>query len=153
MSKPGSSEGGCDRAVSGVAAGGHQNSSDAPNVVPGVEGPPPISQVNLKPGAEVHGAGGNDYSDIAEVSGCVAGWNVQGTAKCDREMLKVSADPDTLGIDTQCGANGTGKLISEGDFLVYPVADRLHPPPPRERSQNNSLAVFEKDPPRNTGCS
>ena len=43
LGEGGLAEGGGDGAVGGVTAGGHQHSSDAWGVVPGVEGPPSVA--------------------------------------------------------------------------------------------------------------
>jgi hypothetical protein len=45
-------------------------------------------------------------------------------------MLKVPADPDSLGIHSQRCAKWAGKLISESHFAVHPIAHCLNALPP-----------------------
>src|SRR4029077_21068093 len=56
------------RHIGGGAAPGPQYPSTAGDVVAGVEGVPRATQVNLEPGAEIHGRGRRWYADITEVS-------------------------------------------------------------------------------------
>jgi len=62
--------------VGGVAAGGDEDSADAGVVVAGVEGPPAVFGINLEPGAEVHGIGAGEDTDVSEVAGGITGGNV-----------------------------------------------------------------------------
>ena len=38
-------------------------------------------------------------------------------------MLEVAADSDAFRIDAECGANGIGEFVTEGNFVVHPGAD------------------------------
>src|SRR5580700_1810163 len=118
------------RTVGRIPAGGHQHAPDAPNIVSGVERPPTISQINFKPGAEVHRARGHDHPNIAQVSGCVTRRNVEGSAEGDGQVLKVAANSDSLGIDPQSGADWAGKLVAKSDLAVHPSTDGLNTLPP-----------------------
>jgi hypothetical protein len=117
-------EGGGDGAVGGVSAGGHQDASDARGVVPRIEGPPAVAEINFEPGAEIHGAIRGRDADIAEVAGGVARGNVEGTAEGNGEMLKIAADANALGVNAQRRAGGTREFIAEGDVAVDPIANR-----------------------------
>ena len=55
---------------------------------------------------------------------------IEGSAERDSKVLKVSADPDPLGINTQRAANWAGKLVSESDLAVHPTAYGLNALPP-----------------------
>src|ERR1700722_167931 len=98
-------------------------------VVPGIHGPPAVSQVDLKPGAEVHGRIGWRDPDIAQISGNVARGYVHGPAKGNGQVLKVPADADPLGKDIQRGLGGAGVLIAESDLGIDPAANRVDPAP------------------------
>src|SRR5580658_5113504 len=128
--QPRFSKGRRHRTVGRISAGGHQHASDAPNIVSGVERPTTISQINFKPGAEVHRARGHDHPYITQVSGCVTRRNVERSAEGNGQVLKVAANSDSLGIDPQSGADWTGKLVSKSDLAMHPITDRLNPLPP-----------------------
>src|ERR1700684_4247453 len=94
--------------------------------MPGIERPPTAAEEDFKPRAEVHRAWGHDHSDVAQISGGITSRNVQGSAERNREMLKVAADSDTLGINSQRGANRIGKLVAKRDLAVHPIAYGFH---------------------------
>ena len=50
-------------------------------------------------------------------------------AECDGEMLKITADTDTLGKDFQGRSGRSSVLISELDVVVDPIHNRLHSSP------------------------
>ena len=79
-------ERGCERHVGGVAAAGHQDSSNAGDIVSGVERMPGSTQVHLKPGAEIHRRGGRRHADIPQVTRAVPRRNVQAAAEGERQV-------------------------------------------------------------------
>ena len=119
----GAAEGGGEGAIGGVAAYGHEDAADAGDVVAGVESPPAVAEIDFEPGAEIHGTGGDDDADVAEISGGVARRDIEGAAEGDCEVLEIAADADTFGVDAESGAGGIGEFIAEGDLFVDPGAD------------------------------
>ena len=93
--------------------------------MPGIKCPPLAIEPDLKPSAEVHGKH-HWHADVAKVSGCIAGGDVDRASKVDGEMLEVAADADALSEDIEGGLGGTRMLIIEGDMVVDPVADGLY---------------------------
>jgi len=113
-----------------VAAGGHENPANAGLVVAGVEGPPATFEVDLEPGAEVHG---KDYgnANVSQIAGGVACRDVEGAAEGDCEVLEVAADADAFREDVESRLGGPRVLIVEPYFAVDPVADGLDAAPAR----------------------
>src|SRR6187402_3081198 len=72
----GLAEGRGKRAIGGVAPAGHQNAADARRVVARVEREPTAAQVDLEPGAEVHGRRRVRHADVTQVARGVARGNV-----------------------------------------------------------------------------
>src|SRR5271156_5968388 len=100
-------------------------------VVPSVDGPPAVLQINLKPGAEVHGRIGWRDPNIAQIPGNVARGYVHGPAKGHCQVLKVPADADPLGKDIQSSLGRSGVLIAESDLRMDPATDLSDPAPTR----------------------
>src|ERR1700683_3272948 len=95
-------------------------------IMPRVERPPTIFEIDFKPGAEIHGRRCRWHADIAQISGCVARRNIQGATHGNGEMLKIAADAEAFGVDVQSRLRGPGMLVSEYDSGVDPVANSLH---------------------------
>src|SRR5271166_1649505 len=121
-------KGGCDGYVRGVTASRNQHSSNARGVIAGIENPPLIVEIRLKPGAEIHRKHQRN-ADVAEVSGGVACRNVQGAAEGDGQMLIIAAHANTVGENVERRARRTRMVVAEPHFGVHPVAVGLHPSP------------------------
>src|ERR1019366_3879305 len=130
VAQVGTAERGGERYVRGIAARSHQHSADAGYIVAGIEGPPAVLEVNLKPRAEVHGAAGR-HSNVSQITGGIPGRDVQGAAKGDGEMLKVAADTHALGKHIEGRLGGPSLAVIEHHLVMDPVADGLHSPPSR----------------------
>src|SRR5262249_53539027 len=126
-------ERGADRHVGGITPARHEDAADARRVVTGVEGVPATAEIDLEPGAEIHGIGIGDNSDIAEIAGAITRRDVHAAAKRDREMREVAADPAALKRHSRCGPGSGGVLIAEAHNRRNVIADRLYAWPPRRR--------------------
>ena len=98
-------------------------------IVARVEGPPAVLQIHLEPGTEIHRGRRRLDTDVAEITGGIAGRNVQRTAEGNRQVLKIPADADPLLVDIECRSCGPGVWIAERHMRVHPIAHRLHPGP------------------------
>src|SRR5580658_1011229 len=98
-------------------------------VVPGVEREPAPVEEHLEPGAKIHRRriGGN--TDVAQVSGAIAGGDVHAPAQGHREVGKIPADSDPFRVAFRRGAVAPGVMITELDPLVGIVANGLYPLP------------------------
>jgi len=119
-------ERGTDCYVGGIAATGHQNATDAWRVVPRVERVPPIAEIDLEPGAEIHRIGIRQNADIAKITGAVARGDVHAAAERDRQMGKVPAHAAALESDLSRGPGGARVLIAEEYMGVNEIPDCLH---------------------------
>src|SRR5579862_8059916 len=118
-----------DGDVGGVAAAGNEHPTDARNVVARIERVPSAAEVRLEPAREVHRSVWRRYANVAEIAGAVARRNVHATAKCDRQMREVTADPPAFLEGLRGRFTGTRVLVTESDMLVDEIADRLNPRP------------------------
>jgi hypothetical protein len=110
------SEGGGDGHIRGVTTGRHQHTSHALLIMPGVEGPPAIFEIHLKPRAEVHGRRGGRHTDIAQLSCGVASGNIPGATERDSKMLKIPAEAEAFREHVQSRLCWASVLISEANF-------------------------------------
>jgi len=108
--------------ICGVAADGHENSSEAAVVVASVEINPFAVEEDLVPGAEVTGSAPR-LTNVSYVACDVAGGNVVAAGEGDGQVLEVAANADALGEDVHSGLGGAGGVVIEGDALMYPVTD------------------------------
>jgi hypothetical protein len=122
VGEAGAAEAGGDGYIGGVAAGGHEDAAGAGVVVAGVHVPPAAVDPDLVPGAEVSGAGVGD-ADVADVAGHVAGRDLHATGEGDGEVLVVAADADAFREHVHGSHRGTGFVVVERYFFVYPIAD------------------------------
>src|SRR5580704_1242000 len=118
--------------VGGVAPDSHENATDARRVVAGVEGPQAAGKIDFEPGGKVHRRRRKRDTNVAEVSGSVAGGNVERAAEGDGQMLVIAADALPFGEDVEGGFRRPGILVSEDNLLVNPVADSLNARPARQ---------------------
>lgn len=102
---------GRQRHIGGVAAARHQHPSNAGDVVAGIESVPCSTQVNLKPGAEIHGGRRRRHPNIAEVPGAIPRRYVQGPAECDGQVHVIAADSGALAKNVEGRAIGPGPCI------------------------------------------
>jgi hypothetical protein len=82
-----------DRDIRRVATPRQQNPADPRDVVACIECMPLPAEVDLEPCSEITRWKGWRGADVAQISGAVAGRNVQGPAERDRQMCIVAADP------------------------------------------------------------
>src|ERR1700677_1260128 len=99
--------------------------------MPRIHRPPAVGQINLEPGAEVHGSKGWRYTNIPKVSGHIACRYVEGAAEGHRQVLKVPAYSNPLGKHVQRSLRGTGMLIAKSYPGMNPAADGADPAPAR----------------------
>ena len=97
----------------------------------GVKRPPAVLQIHFEPGAEIHGRGPFRHTDIAQVSGGIAGGNIQRAAESDGQMLEIAADSGALGENVQGRLRRTRVLVAKRHLPVHPAADGLHAAPSR----------------------
>jgi hypothetical protein len=122
----GDAESGRHGDVGGVAAASHDDAADAGMIVTRVFRVPAPGQKDLEPGAEIHWINIDRNADVAEIAGGVAGRDVQAAAECDGEMGEVPADADAF-MHGVAGATSWARVgITEPDFGVNEIADRLH---------------------------
>jgi hypothetical protein len=101
-------ERGSDGNISGVSPHCHQHAANTRLIVTGIERPPAIAEICFKLGTEIHRIGRCRNSDVAEISGRVSRWNIQGSTEGNCQMLIIAADAQALGIDIQSCLCGTG---------------------------------------------
>src|ERR1700694_1740044 len=94
-----------------------------------VERPPSVLQVDLEPGAEIHGRGLRWHTYVSQVSGCVACRYVERAAEPDRQMLEITADSGPLRKHIQGSLRRACVLVTECHFPVYPAANSVHAAP------------------------
>ena len=90
-----------------------------------VKCPPAIAQIHLIPGAKVHGQD-KWHADVAQITRRIASRNVERATKSDGEVLEIAANAQPLGENVECSLRRARIRISEYDFTVYPIIDRLN---------------------------
>ena len=106
------------------------DTSLAPDVVAGIEGPPLIAQPHFHPGREVHRCRIRRDVEVGQVAEHVAGRDVQRPAERDREVGEVTADPAPRHVDVGRAGQGRRAAVLEGQVVVHVIADGLHPAVP-----------------------
>src|SRR4029079_2647540 len=66
------------------------------------------------------------HTDIAEITGTVSGWNVDGTAKSDRQVREVAANADAFLVPFGRSPIASGVVVSEFNTVMNIVTDRLN---------------------------
>ena len=122
-------EAGDEGDVAGVAAARHGEAADAGGVEAGVEGEPGRAigslEEDLEPSGEVHGGVDGGEADVAEISGAVAGGDIEAAAEGYGGMGEVAADALFFVVGVAGGLAGAGEFVAEGDAVVDVVADGL----------------------------
>src|SRR3990172_3581787 len=86
-------------------------------------------QVGFEPSGEIHRQMGGRYADVRQVAGTVSCGNIHAAAECNGKMRVVTADPGPL-LESLPGRLGRARmLVTEGDVVVYVVADGLYTSP------------------------
>src|SRR5258708_4151662 len=125
---------GCgQRDIDGVAAPRHQNPPDPRRVEARIEGVPLMIEIHFKPCAEVHRGRHRWYSDIAEIARGVARGDAHAAAKCNRQMVEITADARAFSEDVERTFCRASELISKTNVLMHPVANGLHARPAHRR--------------------
>src|ERR1700722_17404703 len=107
-----------DGYIGGIPAHSHQHASDAGPIMPGVRRPPAIVQVNLKPGAEVHGGVSRRDADVPEISGDVTCGNIHRAAKRHCQVLEIPAHAYAFGKYIERGLGRASMLVAERNLRV-----------------------------------
>src|ERR1700722_12415712 len=110
---------------------GHADAANAPRIVAWVKGVPGAAQINLHRASKIHrGIDGWD-ADVAEITGAVPGWNIQTSAKCDREVCEVPADTLALAVGLPRRFCRSGVGVAKGHVLIDEVTNCLDSAPAR----------------------
>lgn len=120
---------------------------DSPNpatIMPGIEGVPPLTQINLKPGAEIHRSRHGRHPDISQITGHIAGGDVHAPAKRDRQMREIAAYTDSLAEGIKRCPGGPRLKIIETKMAVHKIANSLDSAPPRVSRAERSPSEFEQ---------
>jgi hypothetical protein len=111
-----------DGNISCVAARSHENSAEPRVIVARVKVDPSASKKNLIPGAEISGTA-KWLTDVPDVAGNIAGWNIHATSECNGEMLEISADANSLDEDIRGGLGRSRGVVVKADTVMHPIAD------------------------------
>jgi len=122
-----------NRNIRRIAALSDQDTADARRVVACIEGVPATAKVGIEPTCKVAGRMRRRNSDVAEIAGAVARWNVHAAAERNGEMRIVAADALPLVEDLPCRHGRPRVLVSERDVMVNEIADRLDARPAGRR--------------------
>lgn len=128
-----------NRNVSRIPSMGHQNASDAGNIVSGVKSVPAVPKEDLKPGAKIHRRRVGRNPDIPQIACAVSRRDVHAAAQSDCKMCKVPANTPPGFVGLPCGFRGISVLVTELKMLVHVVANRL--------DQRPSFGVISKSRP------
>ena len=100
----------CECPIHRIRAVGDLDAPDARHVVARIEGKPFVSQIDFAIGVEVHGGARINVANVRQVSGHVAGGQIEGAAQGNGGMGEITADsvttPDYFG-GREIGANRT----------------------------------------------
>jgi hypothetical protein len=105
-----------------VPARSHENSTETRVIVPCVKVDPPAVKKNLVPGAEISGTA-KRLTDIPDMAGDIACWNIHAASKCDGEVLEIAADASSLDEDIGGGFGRSRGVVVKGDLIMHPIAD------------------------------
>ena len=111
-------ERGHDRDVGGVAPARHQDATDAPLVVTGIERVPAATDIGFEPAAEIHRRILGWHADVPQIAGAVARRNIHAAAQRDRKVGKVAAHAASLGMGVPCCFGRARVLVTERDAIV-----------------------------------
>ena len=149
-SQPRRAVAGHHRHIGGVPAARDRHVTLAPRVVPRIEGPPPIADVHLNPGVEVHRCRQWRHVQVRQVATDIAGRNVQRPAQRDHQVGEVAAH-SVAGLEgvlrrpPRTGAAGAvlqvvpHPVLDAGDQLE--AALMVAEPLPRRGAEHVGLAV------------
>jgi hypothetical protein len=115
-----------NRDVSSVTSPCDHNSANAGMIVTRIKRVPMAVQKCLKPGTEIHWCGIAWHADIAEIAGTVSSWNVDGTAKSDRQVREIAANADAFLVPFGRSPIASGVVVSEFNTVMNIVTDRLN---------------------------
>ena len=111
----------CD--VGGVATTSDKHAAEARCVVARVEDVPAAIEISFEPRGDVAGWMRGTSADVAEVSGAIAGRDVERSTKGDGEMGVIATHADAFLIGFGGGAGRARVLIAESNAIVDEVAN------------------------------
>jgi len=86
----------CNRDVGRIPAAADYNTANSTPVMTRIKTVPPSTEINFKPSTKVHRVGQRRYTDVAEITGYISGWNVKTATQSNRQMGKIATDTDSL---------------------------------------------------------
>ena len=117
------------RHICGVPAVRDEDTTDPGGVVAWIKSVPTVAQIDFNPGGKIHRRVRRGKADVSDITGAIAGRNVQATAEGDCKMRVVAANAAPFLVCFKCSSGGAGVLIAEDYVVVHEVADSLHPRP------------------------
>src|SRR5690349_13911805 len=87
---------------------------------------PAAADPRFEPSREITWGERRLRSDIAQVAGAVARWDIHAAAEGDSEMRVVPTDTDPFVESLRGAASGAGVLIVEGNMIMNIIANSLH---------------------------
>ena len=117
------------RHVCGVPTVRDKDTANPGGVVAWIKGVPTVAQINFNPGCKIHRRVRRGKADVTDITGAIAGRDVQATAEGDCKMRVVAANAALFLICFKRRSGRAGVLIAEDYVIVHEVADSLHPRP------------------------
>jgi hypothetical protein len=111
-----------DRHVDRVSSRRHEDPSEAWIIVACIEVHPLAFEKDLIPGAKIPGSTIR-LADVADIARHVARWYIHATTKSNREVLKVSADADSLYEHVCRGFSRSGGVVVESYAFMDPIPE------------------------------
>jgi len=112
-------------AIDGVEALRNFDTADAGDVEARVVSAPMLAEENFEIGVEIHWRAGVLKTDVGQMSGDVAGGDVEAPAERDGDVGEIAADAEALDQDFRRGNVGAARTKAVLDIVVGPVADGL----------------------------
>src|SRR2546421_4666322 len=108
--------------IRGVAPPGHNDPTDARNIVSRIECVPAVAEIDFEPAAEIHRKD-QWHADVSHVAGNIAGRNVHAATERNGEMTEIAADAMGIVVNVEGGFERIGEVITKGDVIVDPIAN------------------------------
>jgi hypothetical protein len=96
--------------------------------VPRVKVDPSAFKKNLIPGAEISGTA-KRLSDVPDVTGSIACWNIHAASQRDGDVLEITADTNSLNEDIRGSFGRSRGVVIKSDCVMHPIADGYRPCP------------------------